>query len=811
MSASESFVVGHGGGGKSGSGGGISDTPDTIRSRAYARVVDLISEGEIEGLVDGAKSIYLNQTPLQNSDDSYNFSGLAIAYRGGTAGQSYVPGFAAVENEIGVGVEVLNGTPLIRTITDADIDAARITLEFPQLVLTSDDGSIIGTDCHYTIELQGNGGGYVVAIDNTVRGKSTSKYQISHRIELVGDPPWDIRVTRVSDDYTSLNQNRSYWTSYTEIVDGKFTYPNSALVALSVDSSQFQSVPTRGYRMRGRRIQVPSNYNPTTRVYSGVWDGTFQIAYSNNPAWVLYDLVSIERYGLGQYVELSWIDKWALYSIAQYCDELVPDGFGGTEPRFTCNSYLQVREEAFTSLAKIASGFRSMTSWATGAIYTSQDAPAEPVSIYTPANVIGGMFNYQGASTKARHTVALVTWNDPDNFYKKAVEYVPDDAAIAQYGIVEVEVVAVGCTSRGQAHRYGQMILDTEQNSSETVTFQTGLSGAIARPGDVIRIADPLKSGQRNGGRIAAVNGSSITLDAPVTLVTGETYTFWTIDGDGNLKSAEIQNPGGEIEQVTLLADIAPAPQVGLVWVIEGGPIAESLWRVVTVSEATPGKYEVTALAHDPTKYNRVESGLSLSERSGSTITATPAAPQNVTLTTATYYSGGARYVQVTISWDPVPFAAVYVITYRVENSNPITVESKEPTIEVPLAAYGNWVISVFARNMAGGPGPASPLTQLVVAPAPADVTGFTGSVGGPDINLSWDMPLDISVQYGGRVHINFQATTSGATWAASSQVANLPGNQTSATLIAHTGTYLIKAIASSGAESVNAATYVNP
>lgn len=508
-----------GAGGKGGGSGGINEGPNTLRSIAYAKFVDLIAEGEVEGLVNGLQSIYYNQVPLQNADSSYNFKGVQVTFLPGTQGQAPIKGFEEVANEFAVGVKVFQGTPIVRTLSEADLTLARVTLSFPSLYAVNSDGSITGTAVEFKIERQSNGAGYVGVIHQTINGKTNSKYQMQYDVPLTGDPPWDIRVTRITADNTSTTlSNDLYWDTYDTVINASLSYPNSAIIATSIDSSQFNTIPTRAYHLKLLRIQVPTNYDPVARTYSGTWDGTFKIAWSNNPAWCYYDLLTNSRYGLGRYIPANSVDKWALYTIGRYCDELVDDGKGGTEPRFTCNVYLQTLQEAYTLLQQMTSVFRGMAFWAGGAITTVQDSPSDPIYQYTAANVIDGKFSYAGASSKARHTVALVTWNNPNNFYAQDVQYVEDKDGIAKYGVISTQVVAIGCTSQGQAERVGRWLLYSERLESEVVTFSTGLEGAVGRPGHVVQVMDPLRAGKRFGGRLISSRRLSVGLPTDMTL-----------------------------------------------------------------------------------------------------------------------------------------------------------------------------------------------------------------------------------------------------------------------------------------------------
>ena len=586
----ERRIVGAGGGGGKGGGGGSARVPveasDTLRSKAFAQVVDLLCEGEIEGLVNSLQSVYLDETPIQNADGSYNFQGVTLVTRNGTQNQSYIPGFSASEAETAVGVEVKASASVTRTISNANANAVRVRVSVPALTYQNpSNGDLSGTSVQIAIDVQTAGGGFVQQLVNTISGKTTSKYERVFRIPLSGTGPWDVRVRRITADSVSASlNNKTFWESYTEIVESKFRYPNSALVGLKIDSSQFNRIPSRGYDCKLLKIRIPTN--ATVRAdgslsYSGSWDGTFQVAWSSCPAWCFYDLVTSARYGCGRDIPAALVDKWAIYSISQYCNTLVPNGFGQTEPRFSCNIYIQSREEAYKVLQDMASIFRGMAYWSAGLVTAVQDAPSDPVMLYTPANVIDGQFNYQGSSLKARHTVAIVSWNDPSDMYRAKAEYVEDTAAIAKYGVVSTDVGAVGCTSRGQAHRVGRWLLYSEQLETETVTFRCGLDSALVRPGQVIQLADPVRAGKRMGGRIASASTTSITVDAmPVFTLPA---TLWVMLPDGSTQSRAVQGINGNTITVTSAFGIAPDPQS--VWMLETTALEPQLFRVMSVTE----------------------------------------------------------------------------------------------------------------------------------------------------------------------------------------------------------------------------------
>ncbi|PVE05668.1 host specificity protein J [Limnohabitans sp. Rim28] len=737
------LIIGAGGGGKGGGGASArvaQEAPDSLRSKAYARVVDLISEGEIEGLVDGLQSVYLDDTPIQNADGTTNFSGVTLETRDGTQQQSYVPGFSSVENEVPVGVEIKASQPVVRSITDPDVDAVRIKVSVGQLTnQDTTNGDLNGSSVSFSIDRQVSGGGFVEVINDTISGKTTTKYQRSYYVPLTGNGPWEIRVRRITADSTSSAiQNKTYLDSYTEVVESKLRYPNSALVALRVDASQFSAIPRRSYDMKLLRVRVPVNYDPGTRTYSGVWNGNFRIAWTDNPAWCFYDLVTSTRYGLGGYIPESQVDKWALYRVAQYCDQLVPNGLGGFEPRFTCNLYLQTREQAYKVVQDMASIFRGMVYWSGGAITVTQDAPSDAVYQFAPGNVVDGEFAYQGSSAKARHTVALVTWNDPDDFYRQKVEYVEDAAGIARYGIVQSDVVALGCTARGQAHRVGKWLLFSEQSESEIVTFRTGLEGAVVRPGDIIKVADPVRGGMRLGGRIAAATASTVTLDQE--LPADLPWRLAVVLPNGTVEERLVGPVSGRTLTVTI--PFSSVPQVDAIWMLASSIIEPQLFRVVSVAERDPGVHEVTALAHNPSKYAAIEEGLALQPRSITVLSDIPPPPTGLAMQESLYRVKDQAQVLVQVSWTEVQTAIAYRLSYRVAGGNFVSLPLTSANYaEIRDAQEGQYEFSLRAIGITRKESIPATLSATVLGKTlpPSDVTGFTVQRRVSDLMIAWD------------------------------------------------------------------------
>jgi predicted phage tail protein len=741
---STSLIIGAGGGkGGGGSTRVAQEAPDSLRSKAYARVVDLVCEGEIEGLAAGLQSVYLDDTPIQNSDGSFNFTGVTLEARTGTQQQSYIPGFSSVENEVSVGVECKYDQHVVRSITDPDVDAVRIKVSIPTLTLQdTTNGDLNGTSITYAIDLQSRGAGYVQILQDTVSGKTSSRYQRSYYVPLSGTGPWDVRLRRITADSTQTSlQNKTFLESYTEVIESKLRYPNSALMALRVDASQFTSIPRRSYDLKLLRVRIPSNYFPETRSYAGVWDGSFKVAWTDNPAWCFYDLVTSTRYGLGNYIPESQVDKWALYRVAKYCDELVPNGLGGYEPRFTCNLYLQTREQAYKVVQDMASVFRGMAYWSGGAITVTQDAPQDPVYQFTAANVVDGEFAYQGSSAKARHTVALVSWVDPDDFYRQKVEYVEDLAGIARYGVVQADVVAMGCTSRGQANRVGKWLLYSEQSESEIITFRTGLEGAVVRPGDVVKVADASRGGMRLGGRIAAATTVSVTLDQDLP---AGSWRISVVLPTGVVEERQVGSLSGRTVGVT--SAFSMAPQVGAIWVLSSTLVEAQLFRVVQVAESEPGIHEITALAHNPSKYAAIEQGLALQPRAITVLSTTPAAPTGLTVTESLYRVKDQALVLIQLGWEQVFGALEYQVTYRVNGGNTVTLPKVSSTyLEIRNAEAGDYVFTVRAVGVSGKLGNSASLSQSILGKLqpPDDVQDFVVMRRTTDLLLSWSANTD--------------------------------------------------------------------
>jgi predicted phage tail protein len=662
-----------GGKGKGSSSGGGSSASDTLRSKARARLIELVGEGPNVGLVNGDASIYFEQTPVRNEGGSLNFQNVVWQQRLGTPDQDYLTGFPTAEVPYDVNVEVKAATgPVTRTINETDADAVRVIINLPSLVeQDAKSGQLKTASVAYALEVRGYGGSWQrteeVHLDNQ---KCTSAVQRAHRVPLpYGGCPWDIRVVRLTADSANERlQNQTHFESYTVLIEGKFSYPNSGIVALEVNAEDMgQSIPARYYRWRGRIVLVPSNYDPINRTYSGIWNGTFKNAWTNNPAWIFYDLLTNNRYGLGEFLNVNTVDKWSLYSIAQYCDQAVKSGFKNAdtgadiyEPRYTFNGVLKSRDDAYKVLQQITTAWRGMCYWSLGQVFATADMPADPVKLVTPANVIDGEFEYSGTSKKARHSVAIVTYNDPDDFYQPNVEVVINNSLLQRFGWREKSVDYLGCTSRGLAHRYGKWILDIEENETETVEYSASWDHADVRPGDVIAVADPRKAQIRLGGRLAGFGTNYLNLDFPFERVVGETYSIIVALPSGKVQTVNIDSFADEVfeegvskgfTRVNLKAALTEQPMVNAMWVITGTDIQPRLYRVIAMSEEKKNIFKVTALFHDPNKYARVEQDITLKPKTYTRPSTTADTPTGLRIDESSFIADGRTHQRLTLSW----------------------------------------------------------------------------------------------------------------------------------------------------------------
>jgi hypothetical protein len=812
-------IAGAGGGGKGG-GGQQQRTPteaaDNLNSAQYAQVVDLISEGEIQGLKAGAQSIFLNNTQLQNADGSYNFRNVTVYTRNGTQNQSYIPGSPGIEDEKPVGVQVQQATPIVRTITDPNVDAARITITVPQLQSFTNEGDVNGARVRLQIAVQ-YGGGYTTVIDDTIAGRTADTYQRDYLVELATTPA-DIRVTRITPDSSSAKLANAFtWSTYTEITYAKLRYPNSALVGLRVDAEQFSSIPSRTYLIRGIKVRIPSNATVDTTngrlVYSGIWNGTLGAAqWCSDPAWILWDLLTSTRYGFGDHVKAEQLDKWAFYAASQYASTLVPDGFGGFEPRFSCNINIQTAEEAYKLINDMCSVFRAMPYWSTGALTISQDRPADSAYLFTLANVSEEGFNYQGSSRKTRPTVAVVSYLDLPS-RDIAYEVVEDQAAIAKHGVVSTQISAFACTSRGQASRIGEWLLYSEQYEGEVVSFTASIdAGVVVRPGQIIEISDPVKAGSRRGGRITAATTTTVTVDDASGLAAGAAATLSAILPDGTVQSSAVTAIAGNV--VSLATPLAAAPNANSVWLYQTSNIQTSTWRVLSVQEQDGAKYAISALAYNASKYDYIERGAALQPRDITDLNIIPEAPTNLQAAETLYELNGRALAKLIISWQPVVGVNEYRVRWRPQNGNWTSTTQSRPDFEILDTTAGVYEVQAYSLNagLRQSVEPAKLTVQAFGKTAPPEsVTGLSLiPIDGASAILSWDRSPELDVVLGGKVLIRHSVLLTGAIWEESQEiVAAAAGSQTQKQVPLLEGTYLVKFEDDGGRRSLVASTVI--
>ncbi|MCK6835550.1 DUF1983 domain-containing protein [Enterobacter asburiae] len=724
------------------------EQPDDLQSVAKAKILVALGEGEFAGQLTG-KDIYLDGTALENADGSQNFSGVTWEFRAGTQAQKYIQGIPGTENEISVGTEVSSATAWTRTFTNTQLSAVRLRLKWPSLFKQEDDGDLVGYSVNYAIDLQTDGGAWQTVLNTSVTGKTTSGYERSHRIDLPqAGSTWTIRLRKITSDANSAKIGDTMTLqSFTEVIDAKLRYPNTALLYIEFDSSQFNgSIPQISCEPRGRVIRVPDTYDPETRTYSGTWTGAFKWAWTDNPAWIFYDLVVSDRFGLGHRLTAANIDKWTLYQVAQYCDQMVPDGKGGngTEPRYTCNVYIQDRNDAYTVLRDFAAIFRGMTYWGGDQIVALADMPRDVDYSYTRANVVGGRFTYSSSTTKSRYTTALVSWSDPGNAYADAMEPVFEQALVARYGFNQLEMTAIGCTRQSEANRKGRWGILTN-NKDRVVSFDVGLDGNIPQPGYIIAVADELLSGKVMGGRISAVNGRVIKLDRVADAVAGDRLILNLPSGVS--QSRTIQAVNGE--SVTVTTAYSETPQAEAVWVVESDELYAQQYRVVSVSEKDDGTFSITGAWHDPDKYARIDTGAIIDQRPVSVIPpGNQSPPANIVISSFSVVQQNISVETMRVSWDQAQNAIAYEAQWRRNDGNWVNVpRSSTTSFDVPGIYAGRYLVRVRAINAAeisSGWGYSEEKTLTGKVGNPPKPVGFIASenvVFG--IELNWGFPAN--------------------------------------------------------------------
>ena len=723
--------------------------PDSAQSKTYIKILYGLSEGEVEGLANGLQSVYLEETPLHNPSGGSNFQDIQFDFRHGTNDQTHIEGFPDISSETAINVELVSGTPWVRAISNTDLDAVRIRFKWgPLCQQNADNGDVKGITIQYAIDLQTNGGTWTEVLNTQISDKTSANYERSHRIDLPkSDSGWTIRVRRITPNSSSeYISDKMYVDALTEVIDLKLSYPNTALLGLQYDAETFSNVAKVAVDLKGIKLQVPSNYDPVARTYTGMWDGTFKRAYTNNPAWIYYDICTSKRYALGDRLTSAMLDKWSLYRLAQYCDQMVSDGKGGQEPRFTCNVYLQSTEDAFAILTKLSGVFRAISYWDGNAIVCDADIPQDTYFTYTRANVADGIFEYSGTRARDRHTVAKVAWDNPANHYKTEYVYVRDEPAIAKLGVRIAEIDAWGCTSEGQAQRAGLWALKSEQLEVRSVSFKVGLDGYIPQPGKVIEIADELFAGRANGGRISAVSADRkiITLDRDdVVCRAGDRLV---VNGeDGKAQARIVSSKIGRKVTVAVAFDSVAAENV---WVVDAQDLKTMKFRVMSITQDEKHQFSITALQYESAKYDAIDFGAFIDERPISIINPTIQAPvTNVLISSESMVQQGLSVATMVITWDQAQGATKYQVEWRKDDGNwikmPITGNN---SVEVQGIYSGNYEARVTAISA----------FDVASLPTYSMLTALSGKQGLPPVlaNIS-----ATGILFGYRLNWNFPAT----------------------------------------------------
>ncbi|EPL9735182.1 host specificity protein J [Citrobacter freundii] len=725
------------------------EAPDSIQSIARAKVLIALGEGEFAGGLDG-KNIFLGDsssyTPIQNADGSYNFNNVKYEFRSGTQDQDYIQGFPGIENELQVSYELKQAVPYVRAVSNTQLSALRIRLGWPTLLLQKNNGDKVGTRVEYAIDLSIDGGPYETVVNGAVDDKTTSLYERSHRVNLPkASTGWQLRVRRITPDSTSVNiVDTMRVVAVTEIIDAKLRYVNTALLYVEFDAKQFPNgIPQVVCNPKGRIIRVPDTYDPETRTYSGTWEGVFKWAWTDNPAWIYYDIILNERFGLGQRIDATQIDKWELYRIAQYCDQLVPDGKGGsgTEPRFRCNVYIQDRNDAWTVLRDLAGIFRGMTYWGDNKMYILADMPRDVWHIYNHASVVEGKFTFADPSETTRNTAALVNWSDPANHYKDTPEPVYDNDLAMRFDYRQLEMTAIGCTRQSEANRRGRWALLTN-GIGEVVTFSTGMD--VPPVGEVIGVAANELAGRTIGGRVSAVNGRNITLDRAADVKAGNRLFLNLPSGIAQARTVQAVNGN----TVTVTTSYSETPEAECNWGGDSDDLFIALFRVTGTRDNNDGTFEVTGTTYNPDIYSAVDTGARLDERPISVIPpGVQAPPGNIVVDSYSTVNQNIAVTTMRIAWDAVQGAVAYEAEWRRDSGNWISVpRTSSLGFEVQGIYSGRYLVRVRAVN-------ASDVSSVWATSAEVNLTGKVGNPPKPvgfattpinwGIRLNWGFPAN--------------------------------------------------------------------
>ncbi|PKH18313.1 host specificity protein [Enterobacterales bacterium CwR94] len=720
------------------------EQPDDLQSIAKAKVLLVLGEGEWAGNLNGER-VFLDGTPLTNPNGSSNFPGVVYEFRPGTQSQGYIKGFTGSENEISIGTEIKSAVAWTRTFSNSQLSAIRLRLKWPSLFSQQDNGDLVGYEIKYAIDLQTDGGTFTTVFNTAVKGKTTSGYERSHRIDLpVSSTSWTVRIRKLTTDANSAKIGDAMLIqSFTEVIDAKLRYPHSALLYLEFDSSQFNgSIPQISCEPDMRIIRVPDNYDPASRTYTGTWAGAFKWAWTDNPAWIFYDIIISDRFGLGRRLSAANIDKWELYRVAQYCDQMVPDGKGGsgTEPRYICNVYVQSRNEAYTVIRDFAAIFRGMTYWAGNQIVAIADMPRDIDYIYTRANVEDGIFSYFSSTSKTRYTTALVSWSDPANAYADAMEPVFERDLVSRYDFNQLELTAIGCTRQSEANRKGRWGILTN-NRDRMVTFSVGLDGMIPQPGYIIGVADEMLSGKVTGGRISSVNGRAITLDRIPDAQSGDRLMLNLPSGASQART--IQSVTGKVVTVTTI--FSETPQTESVWAVESDELYAQQYRVISVTDNNDNSFTISGAQHDPDKYDRIDTGAVIDERPISVIPpGNQFPPESIIIDSYSVIRQNISTETMRAQWEPVENAISYEAQWRRNDSNWISMPRGATTsFEVPSVYSGRYLVRVRAINAA----------EISSGWGYSEEKMLTGKVGNPPkpvgLRASDDVIFGIEINWG--------------------------------------------------------------
>lgn len=749
------------------------EADDTVNSRAMASILDLLGEGVIGGLVNGARSIFVDDLPIVNEDGSSNFSGISWDFRDGSQDQTPMSGFDFVETPKSINIQLKKSHYVTVSIDNDEADRVRVIMKFPSLRrIDQKTGDTNGTTVEYKFQISNGDSTFVDVVAEgeknvgiKLTAKKTGAYYRSYELKLPKPGrAYSVRVVRITDDNSGQYLYNDTWVdSIGEIVDTPMNYPNSALVGLKVNSEQFGgSMPSRSYLVRGLKIRVPSNYNEASNTYDGVWDGSFKLLSSSNPAWILFDLLTNSRYGLGQYVSESMIDLGQLYQIGRYCDEEVDDGFGGKEKRFAINTQITSRQDAYRLIQDIAGAFRGMVFWAGGMVNIMQDSPSDPVMMFTNSNVKDGLFTYKGSARKDRPSVALVTYNNKEDGYKQNIEYVEDQDAMRRYGERKTEVVAFGCTSRGQAHRVGLWLLYTARMESDVITFTAGLDASFLMPGETVLIQNKYRAGKRNSGRIVEFTKNSITLDAPVSLAKSGSF-IRILNQEGKIVERDVLETGENITKVTFSKALSSAetPVLNGVWTITEPDLEPMRVRIVNIAQGeTSGSFDITAVENNPSKYEAIDNGATLIPQNTTVLDPTYSKPSNLQITEGTYLSSpGNLSVKLTATWEGK--SPEYWISWRRSDENNVSNwQSARVTEEqyeiVNVAENGRYDFQLYAVSFNGKKTEIiSTVYQVLGTMTPPDAPTSLTAVGDyRNVILNWVNPDSVDLD-----HINVYAS----------------------------------------------------